>query len=229
MFPTVGLRVDVEREKEEPKKANARVLDSNDQLIVIDLPYTDFGRQVMMLEAGDTITLTYFLRDGAVYSFSTTVINGEMTVGNLAAVSIKAPLKSQIVRTQRREFVRVPVRVELSYMWVMRIQDPPVLMTNEGYSWDISGGGISFYSPHTTPIVPTDVITVKFRLPYESPNLPLIRAKGAVVRIRESEENQVSIVSVRFDEISRINEQRIVKFTFQKQIELKNKGVEYYT
>ena len=229
MLPTIGLRVDVERSDKEPKRGTARVLDMDDRLIVIDLPFTDYGRHVMLFQPSDSLAITYLLKDGAIYSFSTEVVDSKLNVDNLLAMSIKRPAANQILRIQRREFVRVPVRIELSFMWVAKAPKPPELRTDEGFTWDISGGGLSFYSNHQISMMPNDEITVKLRLPNERSDLPPIKAKGMIVRIRESEETNVSIVSVRFDEITRVFEQRIMQFAFRRQIELKNKGVEKYS
>ncbi len=229
MLPTIGIRVDVQRNNKEPKKGLARVLDLSKELIIIDLPFTEFGNHVLLFEPDDEISISYLLNDGSVYYFTTQVVRNRLTVDNIPAISIKVPNMSAISRIQRREFVRVPVRADISFMYLSNSHPPVEIKTGEGFIWDISGGGISFYSNQYISIRPNDAISVKFRFPNEPRDMPPVQAKGTVVRLYESKETNVTIVSVRFDNISRAMEQRIVQYVFRRQIELKNKGVENYT
>ncbi len=229
MLPTIGIRVDVLRSKKEPKKGLARVLDINKEQIIIDMPFTEFGNHVLLFDQDDEIAISYLLNDGAVYSFTTKVLRNRLTVDNLQAISIKVPEMNAITRVQRREFVRVPIRADISFMYLSKNQHPIELRTGEGFTWDVSGGGLSFYSNSPFSIRPEDAISVKFRFPNEPRDMVPIHAKGTVVRLYESKETNVTIVSVRFDSLARAMEQRIVQYVFKRQIELKNKGVENYT
>ncbi len=225
MLPTIGVRVDVERSNKDPKKGRSRVLDITKELIVLDLPFTEFGGHVLLFNPNDSIFISYQLNDGAVYSFTTHVVDSKFTMDNLPAMSIKVPLVKDIDKIQRREFVRVPVRTELSFLYLSRTQKPVEIKTGEGYTWDISGGGLSFYANTHCSIQAGDAVTVKYHLPNEPRNTTPISAKGNVVRIRESTETNVSIISVQYEDITRAFEQRVIRFVFQRQIELKNKGV----
>ncbi len=169
------------------------------------------------------------IKKGKISQIVGVVVDVDFSVDNLPAISLKVPEMNAITRIQRREFVRVPIRMDISFMYLTKKQHPIELKTGEGFTWDVSGGGLSFYSNSPFSILPDDAISVKFRFPSESRDMVPIHAKGTVIRLYESKETNVTIVSVRFDTLTRAMEQRIVQYVFKRQIELKNKGVENYT
>lgn len=227
MLPTFGTHITIERDRKEPKSGQARMLDQDDKEIYLDLPLASKERRVMVLEPGEKISISYQLQDGSVYFFETQVIRNKLTIDNLPAISIAIPSQDQITKIQRRQFLRVPVRIELAYLCLLKHRTPNELKSGQGYTWDLSGGGLAFYS-NVDYILPNDLLTMKFFLPGESRVGTPIKVRGEVVRLYESAETNLTITSVRFTEISRAQEQRIIRYVFQRQIELKNKGVESY-
>ena len=222
-LPRIGQRLYVDRISPEGR-GHARLLDIAEQTLYVDEPLEQESHRRLDIADGANVLVTYRDVAGALYQFET-VATQRLYVGKLAAYAIVRPKPADIVRVQRRSFVRVHVGISINFLLIMR-DEPPALISGKGMTQDISGGGMSFYPEGNYPLQSGDTVTVKFTLPGETGSTPPISAKAVIVRRLTREGRTHPLLAIRFTEIANTAQQRIVQFAFKRQIELRTKGLE---
>ncbi len=217
-LPVAGQTVYIEK-KNRADRGHARVLDLDETTLYLDEPVTLDGSFALDLPIGEGISISYRLADGSLCRFETSVLSRTL-LDRLGSIRVVKPIAKDILRVQRREFARVSMSIDVSYL--LRRGDRLIMGT--GITRDMSGGGLSFWPKIDHGIRVTDPITVKFTLPGEASTLPPISAKAEVLRVENT--NHASVLySLHFHEISNACQQRIVRHVFKRQIELRAKGV----
>lgn len=167
------------------------------------------------LRIGDLITVSYN-DDNAIYSFDAQVDRRQGGVDQTITVQTPADIR----RVQRRNFVRIDVTLPMVYYTV----DDTAGQYSSGVQTkviDISGGGLRFESDR-----PLDKDLV-LDLVVELGGGERISAIGQVVRslpIEKSGFNKYSI-GIQFTIIEERDRDKIIKFIFQKQRELRQRGL----
>ncbi|WP_333871668.1 flagellar brake protein, partial [Desulforamulus putei] len=104
--------------------------------IYIPIPYA--GNRPLVLSRGQRVNVKYIGEDSA-YVFVTEAIGRKMEQDRLPMYILKHPLDSDIKRIQMREFVRVPVMIEVQYA---PHHEKDTATIKKAYTVDISGGGM---------------------------------------------------------------------------------------
>ncbi len=222
-LPKIGQRLYVDRTTPEGR-GHARLLDIADHKLYVDEPLEQESHRRLDIVDGDRVRVTY--RDGAgvLYQFESVALQ-RLYIGKLAAYAIVRPQDDDIVRIQRRSFVRVHVGISVHFLLIVR-DESPALISGKGMTQDISGGGMSFYPEGNYPLQEGDTVTVKFTLPGEASGIVPISAKATIVRRLTRPNRPYPLLAIRYTEIPNTAQQRIVQFAFKRQIELRTKGLE---
>ncbi len=222
-LPRIGQRLYVDRTTPEGR-GHARLLDIADLELYVDEPLEQESHRRLDIVDGDHVRVTYRDGAGALYQFETVTLK-RLYIGKLAAYALVRPNASDIVRIQRRSFVRVHVGINISFLLIVR-DESPALISGKGMTQDISGGGMSFYPERDYPLHPGDTVSVKFTLPGEAVGVGPISAKGLIIRRLIQADRPYPLLAIRFTESPNTAQQRIVQFAFKRQIELRTKGLE---
>lgn len=198
----------------------ARVQDTEKTAIFIDIPLKPGSENPTLLPAGTPIFVRYRAADGAQCSFFTNVTGRE--VRQIPLLAIKKPGMNEIHRQQRREFLRVPLSPKLNLVFVD--SETKQILTAVAHGQDISGGGIAFRVLKDLPIRANDIIGFTFQLPVDGKTYEIV-GKARVIRVSQPADNGLKSVSLKYFEIKEPDRQRIVQYTFKKQIEMREKGV----
>lgn len=175
--------------------------------------------------APDTPVTVLYNDPSSLYRFETEVRS--QAAKPTAQLYLKAPL--EVERTQRREFVRWEMRIPVTIAW---LEDHPVGQVAEAepeiwtaQSLDISAGGLLIQSEKR--MLPGHQVRIRFDLP-DGP----IQAEARVVRSYEEEEALLDgvcqlpcRVALSFTRISPRQQDRIVRFIFNEQREMRKKGL----
>ncbi|MFA7635743.1 MAG: flagellar brake protein [Bacillota bacterium] len=180
-------------------------------------PYTDDYRS--MIRKGDEIEIAYYHR-GAIYHYHSKV-TGEAG-RRVKLLEISEPVF--VGREQRREFVRVPVLLDMVYAL-----DSP---HGREFEWenavavDISGGGASIFIADPPQWLELGE-TVKVVLPI-GPDGDPFEVSAEIVRIEKPDipEQPGVNIGVRFIGITDREQTEIVRFVFDRQRELIRKATD---
>lgn len=198
-----------------PTKIEARA----DSGCWIYAPYTDDYRS--MIRVHDELEVS-MLWKGAVYFFSATVIGERQDRVKLLLLSDPVFLR----REQRRDFVRVPVLLDVA---IAQNPLPPDASDEEWISsvtTDISGGGVGlFVWDSDIPAWLEMGRRIWVALPIGQAG-SIVRFAGQVVRLEKPETGPTDGVSVgvEFVEISENERTQVIRFVFDRQRELIRKS-----
>lgn len=213
-FPIVGQTLYIEQEGMR-HRGHARLLDSSESALYIDAPMMLGGSILLPVDESLPLRITYRTSKGGLYYFDATLL-GRDRLGQLACMRIARPTLTDIVRIQRRAFARVEVPIDLSILCI-REERTPRLLTARATTRDISGGGLSFFTPRPLDIHKADPVTVKFAIADDAGQTHPISAKGEITRIA-TDDDQRTVYSMKFTDIATAVQQRIVKYVFRLQL-----------
>lgn len=163
---------------------------------------------------GTELWVEYQMADGTMRMFRTRLV--AVTEAPYQWVVLR-PSPNDIIRQQRREFVRVDVSMPVR----LEIQRPGGSRQFDVYSRDISGGGLGLWVSPDVRCTPGDVVKCYFSLPNN--NFP-VEAECRVIRLGERNHAGVAPLSLQFHGLREAVRQKIVQYTFQRQRYLSKLG-----
>jgi c-di-GMP-binding flagellar brake protein YcgR len=199
------IQVDLLSSKENSYVSN--IQDIKDRELIISIPTK--GINPLALKNGDLIKVS-FISDSTRYEFKTKVIGWRYDNIPMYALALPEFCK----RIQLRKFVRIPTILEVMYAEV----------TDEGKcgefvkstSLDLSGGGIRLMLKKD---LPADArLLLKINIPMKN-GLECLELMGVVVRTLPDEHLKLFNAAVKFIDISRRQQDLIVRYTFGKMAE----------
>lgn len=211
---------------------SSRIEDLGKGFVTVAAPAS--GGELLAVRAGEEIEIMIPSPSGF---FSARCKVLERKAGPVPVLVLERP--TQYVRVQLREYVRVPASLEVE----VRPQVPKTAGGSSGGQGDepaafgvtrnVSGGGLLISFPPESAEVLARCremgLTVTLKLGYDSP--PVV-AKARVVRVEvvragsgSGQDGDRIDVAVAFTEISHRDQDRIVKFVFDRQREMIRKGI----
>lgn len=169
---------------------------------------------VVPLTANTELEVSYF-HQNAIYSFATYILDRQNSP--LPMLVVKQP--TYVKRIQRRSFVRfeakLPLRVCLLTEALKNSCAGIYVKTI-----DISGGGLSFES--NEKFEPKNELSLEINLSEQD----TVNAAGTVVRVKTKDNTKKELIySVAFSIIEESERDKIIKYIFNKQRELRAKGL----
>lgn len=195
-------------------KYHCKVIELTMDGVIIDYPIDVKTRKTSFLSKGTSLKVVYSDEQQNIYQFLS-IVTGKVKM-NIPALSIKKPEPEEIIRIQRREYVRVDAAVDIAVHSPDNSFPPFATVTA-----DISGGGMAVLAPKDRQLEVGKMADVY--LPIIRNNLyTYISGQAEVVLIREAN-NRMNLISLKFDSISAKDRQAIVHFCFEKQREARKK------
>jgi c-di-GMP-binding flagellar brake protein YcgR len=220
-YPVIGQTITLEiSDGYFAGRYKARVQDMEKDKIFIDLPLKPGSKLPTNLPTGQTVLVQYRAADGAQCSFQTEVTGRDRR--QIPLLSLQKPEYSCVHRQQRREFLRVPIAV--TFHLIFLDSETREIVNADGQGYDISGGGLSFRVKKDLPIRNGDLIGFRFLLPLEGKSYEII-GKARAIRISPVDRNGWKLVSLKYTEIQESDRQRIIQYSFKRQIEMREKGL----
>jgi c-di-GMP-binding flagellar brake protein YcgR len=200
--------IDEEEAKEELK---ARIADVLDEHILIDIPMLLKSAKAKRLYAGDELSAYYETKGGVKNYFNTSVLGFKEDV--LKLVVLKKPELEAITKVQRRNFLRVPAELEIA----VKVSE---IVQFVGQTDDVGGGGISFLCEKNVPIQVKNEASCWLLVPFKNGKVDHVNFKAELVRVKPTE-NELQLVMLRFIDISDRERQKIIRYCFERQLELR--------
>lgn len=196
-------------------KYRCKIIEKNEHYLFIDYPVNEKTKRTSILPKGTYMQSSYIGNDQSVYSFTTKVI-AKVNI-TIPALAIRIPKKTDIKRIQRREYVRIETAVDVS---VHHTQDSIKVFTT--VTSDISGGGMSIILPTAKTLCENDNLNLWIVLQMHNGKFHYIYSQSKVVRVI-TDKSSIHTASIKFETISKQDQQAIIQFCFEKQRELRTK------
>lgn len=203
-------------EDKKVKRYKSKIMDLSEDTILIDYPTNIETNKTLYLMNGSQVNVSFVdeLTEQA-YQFSTFVIGKKKE--NIPLIIISKPHEEDYVRIQRREFVRIKWPVDVAIHSITNEFAPFRTITD-----DISAGGASILVSTEIPIYKQQQVLVWFVLPRKTGEYNYLKINCEIVRII-SLNDQKNIVSLKFLNKGRLEEQTLLQFCYEVQVALRKK------
>ncbi|MBT2754886.1 flagellar brake domain-containing protein [Mesobacillus foraminis] len=184
--------------------------------LYIDYPINiGTGKTVYLLDR-TPLRAVFASGNGGQYYFQTE-IKGRKKQG-IPMLILSFPGEEGLVKIQRRQYVRVETSLDVS---IQPFGDsaPFTAVTD-----DISAGGAAILASQSAPIKPGMTVSCLFVLPMQNGECEYKRFKGKVIRVNEAFPG-MNRISVQFVGASGLDRQLLLRFCFERQLELRKKGL----
>jgi len=217
LYPKINevlyIQLDTGDQKEADILYKSRISDMDDESIYMEVPLQEGTGRLKKLYIGDEIS-AYFLTEGGVKNyFNSYVLSHHEDVIKL--VRIKKPESDQITKVQRRGFLRVQAELEVA----VKAKDGTRFLTK---TEDVGGGGISLYLEPGQTLKEGDLLDCWMLVPFKNGSVEHIPFEGEVVRLKELPMGR-SIVMMKFNQISDMERQKLIRYCFERQFDFRNR------
>lgn len=198
----------------------SRVADIDEKFIAIDMPSNETEGHVGFFYVGTAWRVSYNGADGSFIDFQTEVVGKR--VENVPLILLRKVEKHEIHRLQRRSYIRLDVKAEIAVKTLDH--EPPYhfLAVTE----DLSGGGLSFTCDPSLQLKAEEQLELWMALPNRGGVVTHAYAIGQITRTTPPDgEREGQLVSVKFVDISESDRSKVMRSCFDKQVELRKKGL----
>ncbi|WP_431029676.1 flagellar brake protein [Lysinibacillus sp. LZ02] len=196
---------------ERVEKFRCKVLEQKDGVIYIDYPVNTITKKTAFLIDGAQFRVTFNNEVKQSFAFNTEVLGRK--AGNIPMIMLAYPQDEDVIKIQRREYVRVdtPVDIAVEYDGVF----------TQFIAADISAGGVLLNLREAVNFNDGDTVRLTIVLPYTSGEIRYVQTDALVVRIFERDER--TFASMQFTDTDDLDKQYVVRFCFERQLQIRKK------
>ena len=215
LLPKVNqvLHVQVNSIDEEESKIEykSRIADLTEDAIIMEVPINEKNGKLKRLYIGDELS-TYFISEGGFKNYFATHVTG-FREDVIRLVMIKKPEPEAITKVQRRKFLRVPAELEIAVKFSQGLHF--VALTE-----DVGGGGISFICEGAVSLAMNYPVACWLLVTYKNGTIEHVPFQGEIVRVKKLESGR-QLAMLRFMDITERDRQKIIRYCFERQVDLR--------
>ena len=196
---------------ERVEKFRCKVVEQKDGLIYIDYPVNVITKKTAFLIDGAQFRATFNDESKQSFAFNTEVLGRKK--GNIPMITLSCPPDDEFIKIQRREFVRVETPVDVAVEYNDRF--------TQLVAADISAGGLLLALPSSVNFKDGDTVRLTIVLPYTNNEIRYVQTGALVVNIFERDHRKFA--SLQFTDTDDIDKQYIVRFCFERQLQIRKK------
>ena len=196
---------------ERVEKFRCRVVEQGENIIYIDYPVNVITKKISFLVDGSQFRVTFMTEEKQSYAFNTEVLGRKG--GKVPMIILSCPPPEVFLKIQRREYVRVQTKVDVSVEF--NEQFTPLITE------DISAGGLAIILNRHVNLQDGDEVKLTIVLPYLNGDIKYLQTSARIIRIFEK--NGIRIASIQFTDTDDLDKQHIVRFCFERQLQLRKK------
>jgi c-di-GMP-binding flagellar brake protein YcgR len=200
----------------EDEKYRCKLVEKNGEQLYIDYPVSMKTAKTVFLLDGTQLKGSFVGKDNTVYLFETEV-QGRVKQ-KIPMITLSYPGKDQLVRVQRRQYVRVDTSVDVAVHSAKGEFSPFVTVTS-----DISAGGAALILPLNSELKSGTIIDCWVVLPMQSGDYHYIMLRSRVIRVLPGQNGDRSKMPIEFINITESERQLLIRFSFERQLNLKRK------
>lgn len=211
MLLSIGTIIVIDKDfTEDSEKFKSKVVDIGDGFIMIDYPtHIKTGRTAFIMD-GTQLHVTFVDSMKMSYAFRTEV-GGRLNKG-IPMIKLSYPGDEQLIKIQRREFVRVESAIDIAVEKDGRF--------TQFVSADLSAGGVAFTLSNPDTIKKGELLSLTMVLPFMNHDIKYVKAGARVIRVWEKDGRLIA--SLQFETIHQIERQYVIRFCFERQLQMRN-------
>lgn len=198
---------------ESNERFKCKVVEQQGNMLFIDYPVSTETRRTAFLIEGTRFRASFVDELKIGYAFKTSVVGRKK--GNIPTIQLLLPSDEEFQKIQRREYVRVETPVDVA------------IFRNDAFSQyvaeDISAGGLAIVTSNLNDFKELERVDLTIVLPFENreDGVRYVETTAEVIRIFERD--NVFIVPMKFTETDEIDKQLIIRFCFERQLQMRKK------
>ena len=196
---------------ERVEKFRCRVVEQGENIIYIDYPVNVVTKKTSFLVDGAQFRVTFMSESKQSFAFNTEVLGRKG--GTVPMIILSCPSSEEFLKIQRREYVRVETKVDVSIEYDGRFTP---LVTE-----DLSAGGLAVILSRPVNFREGDEVKLTIVLPYSNGDIKYVQTSAVIVRIFEK--GEIRLASIQFTDTDDIDKQHIVRLCFERQLQLRKK------
>ena len=199
------------------EKFKCMVVEMESGCVYVDYPINIETGKVVFLVDGTQLNISFTDEEQAVYIFDSEVLG--KVKGQIPMIQLMVPEVETFVKIQRRQYVRLDVTVDIALHPIQYEFSPFRALTE-----DISAGGASIRLLKGVDIGSVSELYLWMALTLKSGEIQYLRLKSKVIRVTEKDHGN-RLLHIQFIDPPRNEVQTLMRFIFEKQVDLKKKGL----
>jgi c-di-GMP-binding flagellar brake protein YcgR len=200
------------------EKYKCRLVDRKENEFYIDYPLSlDTNKTVFLLD-GTQLNASFVGPDGTSVFLFETEIKGRIRK-NIPMLILSFPGNENLIKIQRRQYVRIETAVDIA-IHPLDFEFPSFTAISD----DISAGGTSFLIPIESGVKQGMNVQIWIVLVVQNGEYHYMKLQGKIARIIEFNETR-NKVSLQFVDITSQERQLLLRFCFDRQLEIRRKGL----
>ncbi|WP_404403546.1 flagellar brake protein [Jeotgalibacillus malaysiensis] len=192
-------------------KYKSRLVEISGGKLFIDYPINMTTNKTVFLIDGMQLRISYTTENNNAFSFVTEV-KGRKNL-NIPMILLDQPDEKDLIKVQRRQFVRVNTSIDVSVKTEMAKFNT--------VTEDISAGGLSFILKDGMDFHSGDTVGLFMVLPMRNGETQYLKAAGEITRTKVV--NRVQIGMLKFSNLTALERQLLLRYTFECQLKMKEK------
>lgn len=199
------------------ERFRCKIVEQKNNVIYIDYPISVKTNKTSFLLEGGQYRASFVDESKVAHAFKTEVLG--RVKSNIPMIILSFPSDDEIIKIQRREFVRVvtpvDVAVEFDHQFYQFITE------------DISAGGLALIINQPVRFKENDELKLTIVLPFTNSNdgIKYVHTTAQVVRFIEKD--QTIIVPLHFTNTDDVDRQNIIRFCFERQLKIRKKEIAF--
>ncbi|QGQ46715.1 flagellar brake protein [Metabacillus sediminilitoris] len=215
---SIGDVIFLETKTDNVERFKCKLVERKGNQLYIDYPTNASTGRTAYLMIGTELSVSFVNKDQQAFRFQT-VVTGRVK-DRIPMISLAYPGEDDVIRIQRREFVRIDVTLDVAVHPVNNEFQPFVAVTT-----DISAGGAAIILPKSTKLKQDQELIVWFSLPFQNEKIEYIKIKAKIVRFLPMENESFQKAPLQFLEIDEATRQTLLRYCFNQQIQMRRKGL----
>jgi c-di-GMP-binding flagellar brake protein YcgR len=206
------------KNSDQVEKYKCRLVDRKDKEFYIDYPLSINTNRTVFLLDGTQLNATFVGPDGSSVFLFETEIKGRIKK-NIPMLILSFPGNENLIKIQRRQYVRIETAIDIA-IHPLDFEFSPFTAISD----DISAGGTSFLIPTDSDLRQGMNVQIWMVLVVQNGEYHYMKLQGKIARIIEFTETRYK-VSLQFVDITSQETQLLLRFCFDRQLEIRRRGL----
>lgn len=195
-----------------------RVADLDKRYLYIEIPISESSGRRMSVDFDSVYSISFVDQNRNSYQFYSKILRYKKD--NVLLLTIQIPKQADIVKDQKRGYLRVNSNLDIAVQ--LRTFDRNIHIVTK--TMDISGGGLSFLASTDQVFKPGDHLQLWLVIGNKEKGIKRFAMNAEVVRLHQPDLTKPEqIVSVKFINMQEKDSVAIIRYCFDRQIELNKK------
>lgn len=199
-----------------PERYKCRLVEYNEKELYIDYPIHLETNKAVFLVNGTQLRGSFVTNEGISYLFDTEII-GRLKQ-NIPMLILPFPTKDQLIKIQRRQYVRVAACIDIAIHPI-----PNEYMPFTAITIDISAGGAAVLVPKTIDLAEDILAELILVLSLQNGEYYYPKLRGKLIKVLDFDETNNKLI-IQFVDVSPKNRQLLLRYCYDIQLSYKKKG-----